>query len=377
MNNYVDNNLSEILDRGIVNRGDTSAVKEFLDKCRNGQKVTVSFIGGSITQGCLATSEEKQYTHLVHEGIKSMFAGADIDYLNAPVGGTDSQLGVARVEREILSHNPDLLIIEFSVNDSDKPFYMETYEGLVRKVLNSACKPAVILLFNVMYDKFESAQSQHLPVAKHYHLPAVSMRESFAELVKEGILTSKDLTVDNLHPNDLGHGYVAELVLNLIRHIEDGSVTSDAEVLSELPAPLTANGFESSVRHQNYNCSPKLEGFVTDKESKLSSWYYFADGWYAKDLGSRIVFKVCGSSISIQYRKSCKHPAPIATAYIDGDRSNPVILDANFDQDWGDCLYLQLAASGLENREHTVEIELTTVHEDDTAPFYLISIITA
>ncbi|MCR5742575.1 MAG: SGNH/GDSL hydrolase family protein [Lachnospiraceae bacterium] len=377
MNNYVEEHLSEILDRGIVNRGDTSAVSKFLDKCRNGEHVTVSFIGGSITQGCLATSEEKQYTHRVHEGLKSMFEGAAIDYLNAPVGGTDSQLGVARVERDILSHEPDLLIIEFSVNDSDKPFYMETYEGLVRKVLNAKKRPAVILLFNVMYDKFESAQDEHLPVAKHYHLPSVSMRESFVPLVREGILTSKDLTVDNLHPNDLGHGYVAELVLNLLRHIADGSVSSDADSLNVLPAPITANRFESSVRLQNYNCEPVLRGFSADYTSKLSSWYYFAEGWQAANLGDRISFKVRGSSISIQYRKCAKHPAPIATAYIDGDKSKPVILDANFDQDWGDCLYLQLAAEGLKDTEHTVDIELTSVHENDTAPFYLISIITA
>ena len=37
--------------------------------------------------------------------------------------------------------------------------------------------------------------------------------------------------------------------------------------------------------------------------------------------------------------------------------------------------YLDTVAEGLENKEHTVTVELVQTHEDDKVPFYLVSII--
>ncbi len=357
----------EILDRGIVNWGDLKPLRELFGQARAGARLTISFIGGSITQGCQAAAEENQYTHRVFDWFCKTFPEAQCTYLNAPVGGTDSQFGVARVEQEILAHDPDFLIIEFSVNDQNTRFYMETYEGLVRKVLSWKKAPAVLLLMNTMYDGNGSAQEQHLPVGMAYNLPCVSMRESFLAEVEAGRMTSEDLTVDHLHPNDFGHAQVAGLVTNFLEHVmelEDG-----------LRPPVTDNRFQSSVRYQNANCAPELKGFVPDLESVANSWYYFANGWRAGSTGDTITFHVKGTNLAVQYRKSAKHPAPIAKAVVDGDEANPVILDANFDQDWGDCLYLQLLAQDLPDVEHTVRIELTNTHEDDTADFYLVSLI--
>ena len=40
----------------------------------------------------------------------------------------------------------------------------------------------------------------------------------------------------------------------------------------------------------------------------------------------------------MQLKRTVKRPAPVALAIVDGDEEHAVILDANFDQDWGDCL---------------------------------------
>lgn len=357
----------EILDRGILNWGNLQPLKTLFKRAEEGDTLTISFIGGSITQGCLATAEERQYTHRIHEWFCQKFPKASFTYLNAPVGGTDSQFGVARVEQDILEKNPDFLIVEFTVNDKNEPFYMETYEGLVRKVLSWPEAPAVLLLMNCMYDGQGSAQEQHLPVAVGYNLPCVSMRESFLAEVEAGRMTSQDLTVDNLHPNDFGHEQVADMVINFL-----GRVMRQTDALRP---PLTPNRFQGSMRYQNRNCEPELKGFEPDFESQASSWYYFANGWRAGKTGDTIIFSASGTSLAVQYRKCAKHPAPVAAAVVDGDEAHPIVLDANFDQDWGDCLYLQLLAEDLPDTEHTVAIRLTETHENDTADFYLVSLI--
>jgi hypothetical protein len=84
---------------------------------------------------------------------------------------------------------------------------------------------------------------------------------------------------------------------------------------------------------------------------------------------------VQGENIAIQYRKTVRKPAPIATAYLDGDRRNGIVLDSNFTETWGDCLYLETILEHGTAREHLVEIEITETSEADAECFYLASII--
>lgn len=67
--------------------------------------------------------------------VEKTFPQADFTYINAGIGGTTSQFGVARAEADLLSKEPDFVIIEFSVNDDSTEHFMETYEGLVRKYI--------------------------------------------------------------------------------------------------------------------------------------------------------------------------------------------------------------------------------------------------
>ncbi len=75
--------------------------------------------------------------------------------------------------------------------------------------------------------------------------------------------------------------------------------------------------------------------------------------------------------------KSVKHPAPVAIAVVDGNEEKAVVLDANFEEDWGDCLYIDTLAHHISPGAHRVEIRLTQTHADDAVPFYLVSIIKA
>ncbi|HOO28550.1 MAG TPA: hypothetical protein PLU43_08800 [Lachnospiraceae bacterium] len=77
------------------------------------------------------------------------------------------------------------------------------------------------------------------------------------------------------------------------------------------------------------------------------------------------------------YRKSVRQPAPVASAVLDGDEAHAVLLDANFDEDWGDKAYMQTIAHHIKNEKHTLEIKLTNVVENNQVPFYLINVISS
>ncbi len=361
-------------ERGIANKGNWYRIKQVMERAAAGEKITLGFLGGSITQGSLSSTPETCYAYRVYQWWKETFPNAEFVYVNAGIGGTTSQFGVARVESDLLSSHPDFVIVEFSVNDDSTEHFCETYEGLVRKIYGSAQNPAMLLVHNVRYDNGGNAQLQHGKTARHYHLPAVSMQSTIYPQVVSGAIANSDITPDDLHPNDQGHELAASVITYFLKKIwSKKEEVSDSEY--DMPQPFTLNQYENSLRMQNDNCDPMCEGFTPDKEVQEHITQCFRKGWTASKKGDKITFAVAGTCVGIQYRKSVNKPAPIAQVILDGNREQPIILDGNFEEDWGDCLYLETAAEHIKNRIHQVEIEIIETHENDAVPFYLVSVI--
>jgi lysophospholipase L1-like esterase len=365
-------------EKGLINRGNWYKLKECMKKAKKGEALTVGFLGGSITQGSLSSVPETCYAYLVYEWWKKKFPETEIHFINAGIGGTTSQFGVSRVEDHLLKASPDFILIEFAVNDENTEFFKETYEGLVRRTLSDTCSPAVMLMNNVMYDKGVSAEEMHLQVAKAYELPMVSMKATIWPEVKEGRIPNREITPDDLHPNDAGHELVALVITTFLEKVYDAM--EEAEAPSDfggsiLPAPITRNAYEHSVRYQNYNAGAVCQGFAEDKEPQADIRDIFKKGWTAWHKGDSITFTIPCTGVAVQYRKSVKQPTPIAKVVVDGKEDTALVLDGNFDEDWGDCLYIGTVTDHMPMGEHRVEITVTEAHDNDVVPFYLVSVI--
>lgn len=356
-------------EKGIVNPGNISRLRKVMGRAAAGERIAVGFIGGSITQGSLSSTPETCYAFLVYRWWTEKFP--NVAYINAGIGGTTSQFGVARVGEDLLRYSPDVVFIEFSVNDSATEHFKETYEGLVRAVYGSGA--AVVLIHNVCYDTGFSAEDIHLEIGKHYDLPCVSMRSTIYREVAAGRIPNREITPDDLHPNDAGHALAAKVVTYLLDRVY--SLEDNGHDRKSMPEPLTENQYEHSVRYQNHNSTPALHGFIPDNTPQEHITQMFRRGYTAWKTGDSITFEVESTGIAVQYRKSVNKPAPIAKAIIDGDEENPVILDANFQEDWGDCLYIDTVLTHGELKRRRVEIRITESHEADAVPFYLVSVI--
>lgn len=371
-------------EEGMSYNGDWRKLRRAMEKARAGKPVTVGFLGGSITQGSLSSTPETCYAYLVYEWWKKTFPDSEITYVNAGIGGTPSHFGVARVEEDLLAYEPDFAVVEFSVNDDNTPFYRETYEGLVRKILTKSPETALVLIHNVFYESGTNAQDQHELVGRHYGIPCVSMKTSVYRKVADGTIPVREITPDDLHPNDEGHRLLAGLVTYFLDKVYGTLDVPEEQIVSPeireafkegvLPAPITPNGYENSYRYRNHRCSPLLDGFTADTQPQNHITEIFRKGWYGDKEGASITFEIPGSSLSVQYRKSVKHPACVAKAVVDGDEENAVVLDGNFDETWGDCLYLHSLLSHGENKVHTIKVTITQGEPGRDVPFYLVAV---
>ena len=361
-------------------------LKNLMKRAANGESLVIGFLGGSITQGSLSSTPKNCYAYLVYEWWKKSFPNAAFSFVNGGIGGTTSHYGGARAWKDVLCYRPDIVTVDFSVNDDANDFFEETYEGTLRRLLAAPSAPAVVVLNNVFYDTGKNAQDYHNRIADHYGIPHVSIKDTVYPDVESGKIVRADITPDNLHPNDKGHRLVADEICKLLdsikaeveeetiagENIEGKSTKTEASVL--LPAPLTENAYEHSRLIQIQDNEAILDGFLVDPIEKKGMLDIFKNGWTAAHTNDKISFEIECSCLAVQYRKSVQQPVPKAKAVIDGDEAHAVILDGNFTEDWGDCLYLEPLLHHAEKKVHRIEITITDA-KDIVRPFYLVSLI--
>ena len=361
-------------------------LKNLMKRAANGESLVIGFLGGSITQGSLSSTPETCYAYLVYEWWKKSFPNAEFSFVNGGIGGTTSHYGGARAWKDVLCYRPDIVTVDFSVNDDANEFFEETYEGTLRRLLAAPSAPAVVVLNNVFYDTGKNAQEYHNRIADHYGIPHVSIKDTIFPDVESGKIVRADITPDNLHPNDKGHRLVADEICKLLdsikaeveeeaiagENIEDKSMKTEESIL--LPEPLTENAYEHSRLIQIQDNEAILDGFLVDPIEKKGMLDIFKNGWTAAHTNDKISFEIECSCLAVQYRKSVQQPVPKAKAVIDGDEAHAVILDGNFTEDWGDCLYLEPLLHHAEKKVHRIEITVTDA-KDIVRPFYLVSLI--
>ena len=380
-----------------ISKYNLERLKNCMRRASQGEELTLGFFGGSITQGSLATKPELTYAYRVFEWWEKTFPKATFHYVNGGIGGTTSHYGVSRVVTDLLMYQPDFVVVDFSVNDEPEKFFQETYEGVVRKVLGWETHPAVILLNNIYYDCGKTAQEFHNEIGDYYGIPHVSIKETIYREMKEGKYSLEELTPDGLHPNDFGHGLVAGEIIKVLETVKKASdlsyMDSESERVDETKVentaefracdksivqrtvPLTANAYENAKRLTIRECHPVLQGFRADTDEKMGHLDGVKNGWIGKKSGDKLTLEVEASCIAVQYRKTIQRPTYKARLRLDHEKE--WILDGNFEENWGDCQYLEAVLHHGERKKHCVEIEILEGQADGMTPFYLMAFIVA
>ena len=174
----------EMLQKGVLALGNNARLKKLIARAQAGERITVATIGGSITEGAGAKNYKECYAGRFFRGFAARYGqdgGKNVYLVNAGVGGTPSPFGLMRYQRDIVDRVkdpdglPDLVVIEFAVNDWGEPTQHRAYESLVKTILQQPNDPVVILLFAVFRDGF-NLQGEIKKIGERYDLMMVSIK---------------------------------------------------------------------------------------------------------------------------------------------------------------------------------------------------------
>ncbi len=334
----------QVIARSLVLAGDTARLQRVFAKAKAGGPVTIATLGGSITQGARATQAEARYANRLADWWRRTFPKAQIVLVNAGIGGTGSNYGSLRVARDVLSKNPDFVVLDFAVNDKPTLATTESFEGVVRQLLADPAQPAVALLFMSRNDG-TNAQDWEVTVGDHYQLPMVSYRDAVQPEVTAGRVHWETIGSDVVHPTDAGHAYVADLLGAMLEKALAKGGTQEAA--TPLPAPLYSGLYEHTTLREAADLQPiSNQGWAYDVAKKA---------WCSAQPGSVVEFKLPGTLLMLM---NYHLRAPMGKVRIQVDELPPIVNDAWFDQTWGGYRETLLLGRDLPPGNHRVRIEL-------------------
>lgn len=346
----------------LLNMGNNYRLKQAIEKAKRGEDVTIAFIGGSITQGAGAKPIHTDcYAYKAYQAFKDMFGkdgGSNVHFVKAGVGGTPSELGMIRYERDVLRNNtvePDFVIIEFAVNDAGDETNGVCFESLCLKALNGPGKPAVILLFSVFLDDW-NLQDRLAPIGIHYDLPMVSVKDAVVDqfrLTKDmgNIISKRQFFFDVYHPTNDGHTVMADCLSFLFAEIDKAD--ADQVEADYKKTPLLGDWFTEVClidRMENTHMVNISEGGFTVKDNELQAVEIdvdqdttpqFPNNWmHTAESGQEdFVLTAISKSLIIIFKDSGSSAFGNADIYVDGNylktlnphevnwtHCNPVIL---------------------------------------------------
>ena len=157
------------------------------------------------------------YPHLFHVGLKALFPNAVTNVIVTAIGGENSLSGAARFDRDVLSLRPDVLTIDYALNDRRLTLEQAAaaWSSMIEKALSAKIK--VILLtptadqganMNDGADPLNTHAEQVRRLAAQYHVGLVDSLAAFKRAISSGTDLA-DLMSQGNHPNRAGHELVA------------------------------------------------------------------------------------------------------------------------------------------------------------------------
>lgn len=324
----------------IYQMGNTARLRQKVAQAEAGEKTTVAYIGGSITEG---SGLETCYAKRSYNYFAQTFGkGNNVSYVNAGLSGTSSVVGLMRAQNDILNKNADIIFIEFSVNDHPEEIYKKSFESLVKQCLSQPNDPAVIILITRSKGGY-SMQEQMVKVGQNFNVPIISMDTALTKAFESGTLKKEDYFSDEYHPHTAGNALIADCISYYYRQaLKTENMSTEYTIPSS--SAYGSEYYTGTIVPINSLDNFNAGSFKTSNHPRFPYGFQFQKN----SANSPMTFKTYGKGIFIVYKSNQNSSLGILDVTVNGKKSS---INGNRKYAWGgpeaDCAYYQPNAGEL------------------------------
>lgn len=328
---YVAGNDAVKTDVAPVTTYESSNYKEYISyrnplantykKLTQDKKLTVVYFGGSVTQGY--KSGFGGWRGLSGRWFTENFPKAQVSLINAGLGESGTFMGTYRVQSDVIAQKPDLVFVEYAINDRYKGSTKEQaalqYETVIREIKQALPDCDIITLLVTDNAAAESlpalypTAAGHAEIAEKYNIPVINVGAALINHMTDYKNETEWNTYfwDTVHPKDEGYKVyfecLKEYLSNMLLHTDYSGVTSTRDVLIPVQSENLLDGDRISVFGKdmgNYIVQSESTGFryasqafkpSAANDTTHNGYYYCRDN----DDKNKITIKFTGTELAI------------------------------------------------------------------------------
>ena len=202
-----------------------SIKQELLIQWPKNRTINLVFHGHSVPSGYFKTPDVRplqSYPHLLLKELKQVYPYAVINTILTCIGGENAAQGAKRFKRDVLNHKPDVLFIDYALNDRriGLEASRQSWEFMIKAALKKNIK--VILLTATPDQKVDLADAktdlqllcnQVKELSAEFKVGLVDSYASFQKIHSDGGKLADYMSQVN-HPNEKGHQLVVDGIMN-------------------------------------------------------------------------------------------------------------------------------------------------------------------
>jgi acyl-CoA thioesterase I len=190
--------------------------------------VNLVFHGHSVPAGYFQTPEVRTleaYPYLLLKELRALYPTSVINVIITAIGGENSAQGAKRFESDVLPHKPDVVFIDYALNDRWMTLdeSKAALESMIQKALKRDIKVILLTPTPDLAEKISDSGSelakrarQIKELAAQYRIGLIDSYGVFKELASVG-RNLEDYMAQGNHPNEKGHGLVAKEILKYLQ----------------------------------------------------------------------------------------------------------------------------------------------------------------
>ncbi len=195
-------------------------LRKYVERTRrdieSGADATIVCFGDSITAGYAV---RRGFPSFLLESLRQRFPDSKIEMINSGISGDTSQDGLSRLDWAVLSYEPDLVTINFGINDCVLGLSLEELE-MVRRIRAGPDSEILLLssqpLESPPYDQRVLDYYQTVErVAKEMNVGFVDVYGAWMKRVRVGMPLDSLILPGLDHPNEAGYRIIAEELMSL------------------------------------------------------------------------------------------------------------------------------------------------------------------
>jgi len=196
-------------------------VKKTIQKLKSKKRVVIAAIGDSLTYGSWKVT--KGYLDFLSDNLHKKYLKSKFKIFNRGFPGDKAEDGLRRLDEDVLLLDPDLVFIQFGLNDflnnTSLGKYADAISAMIKKTKENTKAEILLLTSPSLYKPDENKRIKKYhevleEIAKKNSLPIIRIDQYWENEIANGTRYTKLLQPDKIHPRVAGYKLMAEAIMD-------------------------------------------------------------------------------------------------------------------------------------------------------------------